>query len=124
MKEKAGGFMKYSGWDYLEHMLQTCREMEECLTGIDSLDEFEESVLVRRAVVMCLLDLGELITGLGESELSLYPSESWHKIVGFRNRAAHGYHTMDFEIVYALATIRVPEVYGYLIKQAVKRNEQ
>ena len=106
--------MKYSGWDYLDHMLHTCEELEVCLTGINSVEDFENSIVVRRAVVMCLLDLGELITSLSEKEISLFPSESWHKIVGFRNRAAHGYHSMDFEIVYTLATVRVPPLYEFL----------
>jgi len=83
------------------------------MSNITSMDEFESSVLVRRAVVMCLLDLGELITSLGDKEKSLYPSEAWHRIVGFRNRAAHGYHTMDYSIVYALATERVPPLYEF-----------
>jgi len=63
--------------------------------------------------------LGELINGLSESDLSPFPSESWHKIVGFRNRAAHGYHSMDFGIIYTLATVRVPEIYNYLKQQQI-----
>jgi len=112
--------MKYSGWDYIEHMIQACREIDICLQGINSSEEFEKSIVVRRAVTMCLLDLGELINGLSESDLSSYPSESWHKIVGFRNRAAHGYHSMDFGIIYTLATVRVPEIYDYLKQQQIK----
>ena len=111
--------MKYSGWDYIEHMIQACREIDICLQGINSSAEFEESIVVRRAVTMCLLDLGELINGLSESDLSPFPSESWHKIVGFRNRAAHGYHSMDFGIIYTLATVRVPEIYNYLKQQQI-----
>ena len=115
--------MKYSGWDYIDHMLQACNEMNICLQGINSASEFEESVIARRAVTMCLLDLGELINGLSERDLSPFPSESWHKIIGFRNRAAHGYHSMDFGIVYTLATVRVPEIYEYLIKQKRVQSE-
>jgi len=106
--------MKYSGWNYLDHMILTCEELEFCMSDINSTEEFENSILVRRAVVMCLLDLGELITGLGDEEKSLYPSEAWHRIVGFRNRAAHGYHTIDYSIVYVLATERVPALYNFL----------
>ena len=113
--------MKCSGWSYIEHMLRACEELFICMKGIHSSAEFEESVVVRRAVTMCLLDLGELITGLSERELSLYPSESWSRIVGFRNRAAHGYKTMDFSIVYTLATVRVPEIHSYLKRQHIKQ---
>jgi len=115
--------MKYSGWDYLDHMLLACEELEMCLSGINSFEEFENSVVVRRAVVMCLLDLGELITGLGEDEKVLFPSESWNRLIGFRNRAAHGYHTMDYTIVYALATGRVPPLYSFLRRFKNKLSE-
>ena len=115
--------MKYSGWDYIDHMIQACHELDICLQGIHSATEFEESIVVRRAVTMCLLDLGELINGLSESDLSPFPSESWHKIVGFRNRAAHGYHSMDFGIIYTLATVRVPEIYEYLKQRKCVQQE-
>ena len=67
--------MKHRGWDYIEHMIQACQETDICLQGIHSASEFEESIVVRRAVTMCLLDLVELISGLGECDLSPFPSE-------------------------------------------------
>jgi uncharacterized protein with HEPN domain len=82
--------MKYSGWDYLDHMVQTCEELAECMQGIESADELEASVKTRRAVTMCLLDLGELFTSLGDEERNEYPSEHWHRIIGFRNRSSLG----------------------------------
>ena len=109
--------MKYSGWDYLDHMVMTCEEMSFCMTGIHSAKEFSDNILVRRAVIMCLLDLGELLTGLSDKEMELFESESWHRIIGFRNRAAHGYHAMDFEIVYSIVVNRVPPLYEFLRKQ-------
>jgi uncharacterized protein with HEPN domain len=105
-------------------MIQACEELSVCMKGIKSSLEFEESIVVRRAVTMCILDLGELITGLRERELSSYPSESWNRIIGFRNRAAHGYKSMDFSIVYTLATVRIPEIYEYLKKQQAKQNNE
>ena len=52
--------MKYEGWDYLDHMVQTCDELYECMENINSAEDLRASVKTRRAVVMCLLDLGEL----------------------------------------------------------------
>jgi len=115
--------MKYSGWGYIDHMLLACEELETCLSGIKTFEDFDSSIVAKRAVVMCLLDLGELITGLGEAEISLYPSESWSRLVGFRNRAAHGYFTMDYEIVYALAINRVPPLYEFLKIQKAKMQD-
>ena len=106
--------MKYSGWDYLDHMIQTCEELFECMQGVNSAAELEASVKTRRAVVMCLLDLGELFTGLGDNERNEYPSEHWHRIIGFRNRSSHGYHELDFDLVYNIVIKRVPPLYEFL----------
>jgi uncharacterized protein with HEPN domain len=64
-------------------MVQTCEELFECMQGINSSEDLKASVVKRRAVVMCLLDLGELFTSLGDEERGEYPSENWHRIIGF-----------------------------------------
>ena len=112
--------MKYSGWDYLDHMVKTCEELFECMQGVHSAKDLESSVKTRRAVVMCLLDLGELFTGLGSKECDEYPTEHWHRIVGFRNRSSHGYHALDFELVYSIAVNRVPPLYNFLKEKQKK----
>jgi len=115
--------MKYSGWDYLDHMVQTCEELVECMQGIGSADELEASVKTRRAVTMCLLDLGELFTSLGDEERNEFPSEHWHRIIGFRNRSSHGYHTMDFELVYSIVINRVPPLFDFLKEKKKSKGE-
>ena len=45
--------MKYSGWDFLDHMVQACEELIEFLKDINSSDEFEADAKTRRAVTMC-----------------------------------------------------------------------
>ena len=106
--------MKFEGWGYLDHMVQTCEELSVCLEGINSSMELKQDIVKRRAVTMCLLDLGELFKSLGERELSEYPSQNWKDIIGFRNRSAHGYRNLDFDIVYGLATELVPPLHDFL----------
>ena len=52
--------MKHNRWDYLDHMVQTCEEIFEYMQDVNSYQELEADGKTRRAVVMCLLDLGEL----------------------------------------------------------------
>ena len=112
--------MKYKGWDYIDHMVQTCEELFECMEGVSSVKDMESSVKTRRAVVMCLLDLGELFKSLTNEEKGLYPSDYWQNIIGFRNRASHGYHRLDFEIIYGIAINQVPPLYEFLKKMQKK----
>ena len=112
--------MKHNGWDYLEHMIQACDELFVCMQDIESSADLIENIVKRRAVVMCLLELGELFKSLCDAEKGLYPSDSWRNIIGFRNRASHGYHSLDFDIVYRIATMQVPSLYEFLKKQQQK----
>jgi len=41
--------MKNNGWDYLDHMLQTCEELFECMQNVDSADDLMASVFTVRA---------------------------------------------------------------------------
>ena len=84
------------------------------MDGVKSVEDFKSSVKTRRAATMCLLDLGELFKNLSDEELNEYPSENWRNVIGFRNRSAHGYHTLDFELVYSIAVNRVPPLYCFL----------
>ena len=106
--------MKHRRWGYLDHMVQTCEELFECMQGVDSYKKLESDTKTRRAVVMCLLDLGELFKCLSSDEINQYPSENWKNIIGFRNKASHGYHLLDFDTVYVLATEKLPPLYEFL----------
>ena len=115
--------MKYRGWAYIDHMVQTCEELFVCMQGINSPEDLKSSIIARRAVVMCLLDLGEMFKNLTDKELSEYPSEHWQKISGFRNRAAHGYLELDFSYVYQIVTNRVPPLYAFLKEKAASMED-
>ena len=111
--------MKYEGWDYLDHMVGACEELFEYMQGITSCDDFEADGKTRRAATMCLLELGELFKGLSAEEKGEYPSEGWQNLIGFRNRAAHGYHQLSFKIVYSIITELMPPLHEFL-----KRKQQ
>ena len=113
--------MKHSGWDYLGHMVQTCEEMMEFLQDVQSSEDFEADAKTRRAVTMCLLDLGELFKGLSDEEKNEYASGSWQNIIGFRNRASHGYHRLSFKIVYSIAVELIPPLYEFLKNKQLKQ---
>ena len=113
--------MKLRGWDNLHHMVHTCYELFEIMQDLNSVEEFVSDVKTRRAVTMCLLDLGELFKNLSDDERGEYPSENWQHLIGFRNRASHGYHQLDFKVVYSIAVNRVPPLYEFLKK---KQQEQ
>ncbi|MCL2049455.1 MAG: DUF86 domain-containing protein [Defluviitaleaceae bacterium] len=115
--------MKYEGWDYLDHMVQACDELTECMNGIHSVQDLKKSVLTRRAVTMCLLDLGELFKSLTTEEKAEYQSNNWQHVIGFRNRAAHGYHDLDFGIIFDIVVNIVPPLSRFLKEKQKTRGD-
>ena len=62
----------------------------------------------QKAVVMSLINIGELSKAFTEDYLAAMPAIPWKAIRGFRNIAAHQYGTIDFEDVYKTITEDIP----------------
>ena len=110
--------MKHNGWDYLEHMIEDCVDINAAISMVDTIESFKQNRVIHKSVIYSLLNLGELCKTLGETEKDLYPQIPWNRIIGFRNRSSHGYHHLDLDIVYEIATKYVPDVLRALQEQA------
>lgn len=109
--------MKYSGWDYLDHMLVSLTNINEFMYGISKESEFVSNKMLRSAVTMELLGFAELVkktVDLGTLPGNLHP---WKGIIRFRDRTAHWYHTTDFALVYRIVAYDLPELSEILEKQ-------
>mgnify|MGYP002622363860 CR=1 FL=1 len=82
----------------LQHILEDLRDIGAFMGDL-SKDQFESNSLVKKAVVMSLINIGELSRQLPDSVKERHMHIPWASIVGLRNRAAHGYHVLDAEIV-------------------------
>lgn len=59
-----------------------------------------ESELLKRAIGMTVINIGELVKNLTDEFRVSYNSIPWKEISGFRDIAAHKYKTLDMKIVY------------------------
>ena len=109
--------MKHNGWAYIEHMIEDCMDIANAIKTINSVDEFKQNRIVHKAVIYSILNLGELCKALSESDKEMHPQVPWNRIIGFRNRSSHGYHHLDLDIVYEIATMYIPIVYEALQQQ-------
>lgn len=75
-------------------------QMAKTLMNDCSLDEFIANELLKRAVCMTVINIGELIKNLSEGCRKAYPQVPWKAIAGFRDIAAHKYQTLRMEDVY------------------------
>ena len=81
-----------------------------------SLQNFLYNEMLKRAVCMTVINVGELVKNLTvECRLS-HPEVAWKEIAGFRDIAAHKYQTLRMEDVYETAVTDFPDLQRKLTK--------
>jgi uncharacterized protein with HEPN domain len=65
---------------------------------------------LRRAWVRSLEVIGEAAKHLPAEFRDSHPEVDWRGMAGMRDRLIHGYFAVDYEIVWEVATSRVPEL--------------
>ena len=65
-----------------------------------SFEEFENNEIIKRAVCMTAINIGELIKLVSNDLRIKYNKIPWKKIAGFRDIAAHKYESLNIKDVY------------------------
>ena len=81
-----------------------------------SLTEFLDNEMLKRAVCMTVINVGELVKNLTEECRLSYPEVAWKEIAGFRDIAAHKYQTLRMEDVYETAVTDFPDLQQKITK--------
>ena len=77
------------------------------MEGLASADFFTDSK-TQDAVMMQLLVIGELATKIVADHPSPPAAIPWQQIKGMRNRMAHGYHSVDLQVVWDTVQTALP----------------
>lgn len=88
--------------DYLEHILQAIRRVRRFTQDRDE-PAFLRDELVQDAVIRNIEILGEAAGNIARDHPDFakqHPEIQWEDIYLMRNRVAHGYFTVDLEIVW------------------------
>ena len=75
-----------------------------------SLTEFLDNEMLKRAVCMTVINVGELVKNLTEECRPSHPEVAWKEIAGFRDIAAHKYQTLRMEDIYETAVTDFPDL--------------
>ncbi len=98
--------------DYLDHMLEAARQSCSYVEGLNKEDFFLDK-RTQQAVILNLLILGEAATkALKDNSpfLDKHPGVPWRSMKGMRNRVAHGYFSIDLEVVWETIQTALPEL--------------
>ena len=101
----------------LEHMLEDAQDAINFAAEVGDVDAFSSNKLYRKAVIMSILNIGELAKNLPQEFKSAHNDIPWRKITGMRDVAAHGYHVMDDDIIWDVVTNSLPDLMQFLQKQ-------
>lgn len=71
----------------------------EMISG-KTFEDFDKSELLKRAMCMTVINIGELVKALTEDFRMEYSTIPWKSIAGFRDIAAHKYQTLHMQDVY------------------------
>ena len=98
----------------LEHMLDDALDAMKFTEEIGNAEAFSENSLYRKAVVMSILNIGELAKNLPQDFKAAHTEIPWKQIMGMRNVAAHGYHEMDDDIIWDVVIHSIPELVSFI----------
>lgn len=94
----------------LRKVLSEISVADQMLHGA-SFEEFQSNEMLKRAICMTVINIGELVKNLSDDCKKLDRSIPWKAIAGFRDIAAHKYQTLKMEDVYETVTVDFPELY-------------
>lgn len=98
-------------------MLDEIRDIEAFIADCSAEDLFSDR-MCQKAIVMSLINIGELSKSFTDSYLASMTDIPWKAIRGFRNIAAHQYGAIDFEDVFKTVTEDIPSLKATLIHRA------
>ena len=93
----------------LQKILKVIDETNEFLENISE-EEFLETNLLKSAVAMSIIRVGELVKTLSAEFRQENSQVAWRDIAGFRDVAAHKYEILDFQRVYVSIKSEFPEL--------------
>lgn len=99
----------------LQKILNVIEETEEFLDNVSE-EEFLEKNLLKSAVAMSIIRIGELVKTLSAEFRQENSQVSWRDIAGFRDVAAHKYEIIDIKELYDTAMKDFPELKSQIIK--------
>lgn len=86
-----------------------------------ALEIFQSDREYQYVISFCILQIGELASGLTEEFRSETKKHiSWREIKAMRNIVAHDYGNVDLETVWEVVTADIPDLYHFCTEQLSK----
>jgi uncharacterized protein with HEPN domain len=101
--------MSFVPRDYVLHMLAEADYLIQTSRGISE-HEFASDPTLQRAFVRSLEIIGEATKKLPQEFRASHPSVDWRSTARMRDRLIHGYFSIDYELVWSVVQLHIPEL--------------
>lgn len=94
---------------YLAEIPDACNRVQRWLDGVD-LDRWGGDEVVRYTVVHQVMLVDDAARSLSAALKERHPDVPWARIVGFRNTVVHEYFSVEWPVVWDVATYELPHL--------------
>jgi len=101
--------MSFQPRDYVRHILDEADYLIETSQGL-SAETFLSDATLRRAFVRSLEIIGEATKQLPDTFRAAHPEVDWRPMAGMRDRLIHAYFGVDYELVWEVVQVQVPQL--------------
>jgi uncharacterized protein with HEPN domain len=111
--------MKDKNSSILKHILRYCKQIDETGNSFNNdREEFFNNHIFKNATSMAMFQIGELANHLTkEYQKETLNEINWREVVGMRNVLAHGYSSMDIEVIWDTVIKNIPALKEFCIKE-------
>jgi uncharacterized protein with HEPN domain len=93
---------------YLEDILPSMLRISEYIDG-KKFTDFKDNYMIVDAVVRNFEIIGEASKNIPSTIQKKYPEIPWKKMYGLRNLISHEYFGIDYEMLWEIASVSLPE---------------
>jgi len=101
----------------LEHMLEDALDAMQFALDVGMPEALTDDKRNRKAIIMSILNIGELAKQLPHEYKLEHNEIPWKNIIRMRERAAHGYHVMNIDVVWDVVINHLPGLVKFLQNQ-------
>ncbi|MCL2364019.1 MAG: DUF86 domain-containing protein [Defluviitaleaceae bacterium] len=101
----------------LERMLEDALDAMQFALDVNTPETLATDKRNRKAIIMSILNIGELAKQLPQEYRTAHNTIPWENIIRMRERAAHGYHIMNIDVVWDVVINHLPVLAQFLQNQ-------
>ena len=97
---------------YLDYVLDIIHEIDIIKKATSDIEReaFDDDEIIQRAVVACLINIGEATKLIPEEVKARFPDIPWKNLSGMRDKLVHHYFGIDLDIVWTVAATEAPKL--------------